>query len=156
MKGTKMKRQTRREFPERHGEGPRFAGTQTDVRLNRRSFLKKLGFMAGSASAISILPSCDSIGQIAGTRRKRPNIIFIMTDDHASHSLSCYRSKINQTPNLDRIATEGMLFNNSFCTNSICAPCRAVILTGKYSHINGVTDNRLKFAGCRQTSADYR
>ena len=66
-------------------------------------------------------------------RRMQPNIVFIMTDDHASHALSCYGSKINNTPNLDRIATEGMRFNNSFCTNSICAPCRAVILTGKYS-----------------------
>jgi arylsulfatase A-like enzyme len=74
-----------------------------------------------------------------------------MTDDHASHALSCYGSKINKTPNLDRIAKEGMLFNNSFCTNSICAPCRAVILTGKYSHINGVRDNRQKFDGSQQT-----
>jgi len=146
-----MKKQTRREFPERHAERPRFAGTQTDIRLNRRSFLQKLGFMAGSASALSILPNCDSIGQITGTGKRRPNIIFIMTDDHASHAMSCYGSKINKTPNLDRLAKEGMLFNNSFCTNSICAPCRAVILTGKYSHINGVTDNRLKFDGSQQT-----
>jgi arylsulfatase A-like enzyme len=74
-----------------------------------------------------------------------------MTDDHASHAMSCYGSKINKTPNLDRLAKEGMLFNNSFCTNSICAPCRAVILTGKYSHINGVIDNRKKFDGSQQT-----
>ena len=114
----------------------------------RREFLKSLGLMAGSAAGLSILPSCNTIGQIAG---RRPNIIFIMTDDHASHALSCYGSKINQTPNLDRIAAEGMLLANSFCTNSICAPCRAVILTGKYSHINGVTDNRLKFDGSQQT-----
>ncbi|MCH8120194.1 MAG: sulfatase [Planctomycetes bacterium] len=107
--------------------------------------------MAGSASALSLLPSCNSIGQITETGRKRPNIIFIMTDDHASHALSCYGSKINKTPNLDRIAAEGMLFNNSFCTNSICAPCRAVILTGKYSHINGVIDNGKKFDGSQQT-----
>jgi arylsulfatase A-like enzyme len=74
-----------------------------------------------------------------------------MTDDHASHALSCYGSKINKTPNLDRIATEGMRFANCFCTNSICAPCRAVVLTGKYSHLNGVKDNRLKFDGSQQT-----
>ena len=74
-----------------------------------------------------------------------------MTDDHASHAMSCYGSKINKTPNLDRLAREGMLFNNSFCTNSICAPCRAVILTGKYSHINGVIDNRQKFDPSQQT-----
>jgi len=115
----------------------------------RRDFLKRLGYMTGSAAALSIFP----IGRIFGqtTEKKRPNIIFIMTDDHASHAMSCYGSKINKTPNLDRIANEGMRFNNSFCTNSICAPCRAVILTGKYSHINGVIDNRKKFDGSQQT-----
>ena len=69
----------------------------------------------------------------------RPNILFIMADDHAAHALSCYGSKINQTPNLDRIAKEGMRFLNCFVVNSICTPSRAAILTGKYSHINGVT-----------------
>ena len=70
---------------------------------------------------------------------KRPNILFIMTDDHASHAMSCYGSKINQTPNLDRLAQEGMLFKNCFAVNAICTPSRAAILTGKYSHKNGVT-----------------
>ena len=115
----------------------------------RRDFLKHLGYMAGSATALSILPSCNTIGQTRD--RKRPNIIFIMSDDHASHAISCYGSKINKTPNFDRIAKEGMRFTNSFCTNSICAPCRAVILTGKYSHINGVKDNALTFDGSQQT-----
>ncbi|MDX1357766.1 MAG: sulfatase [Clostridia bacterium] len=68
----------------------------------------------------------------------RPNIIFIMTDDHASHAMSCYGSKINETPNMDRIADGGVRFNNCFCTNSICAPSRATILTGTHTHINGV------------------
>lgn len=72
------------------------------------------------------------------SENKQPNIIFIMSDDHAAHAMSCYDSKINETPNLDRIADEGMLFDNAFCTNSICAPSRANILTGKYSHENGV------------------
>jgi len=117
----------------------------------RREFLKTVGSVAASGAALSLLPSCASIGQTAGPKGKRPNIIFIMTDDHASHALSCYGSKINKTPNLDRLAKEGMLFENSFCTNSICAPCRAVILTGKYSHINGVIDNRKKFDGTQQT-----
>ena len=119
-------------------------------RQTRREFLKTIGLMAGSASALSVLQGCESISSSAASK-KRPNIIFIMTDDHASHALSCYGSKINKTPNLDRIAKQGMLFNNSFCTNSICAPCRAVILTGKYSHINGVTDNRKRFDGSQQT-----
>jgi len=122
---------------------------KTMKKVSRREFLKTLGSAAASGVGLSLLPSCSSIGQMAG--RKRPNIIFIMTDDHASHALSCYGSKINKTPNLDRLAKGGMLFKNSFCTNSICAPCRAVILTGKYSHINGVIDNRKKFDGSQQT-----
>ncbi|TVY10901.1 sulfatase family protein [Paenibacillus cremeus] len=69
---------------------------------------------------------------------KRPNILFIMSDDHAAHAISCYGSRINMTPNLDRIAEGGMRFDNCFCTNSICAPSRAVILTGLYNHLNGV------------------
>ncbi len=117
----------------------------------RREFLKTIGSMAASGMALSLLPSCNSMGQMMGVKAKRPNIIFIMTDDHASHALSCYGSKINKTPNLDRLAKEGMIFKNSFCTNSICAPCRAVILTGKYSHINGVIDNRKRFDGSQQT-----
>ena len=68
----------------------------------------------------------------------RPNVLFIMTDDHAAHALSCYGSRLNRTPNLDRIANEGMRFDNCFVTNSICTPSRATILTGKYSHLNGV------------------
>jgi arylsulfatase A-like enzyme len=69
----------------------------------------------------------------------RPNILYIMSDDHAYHAMSCYGSVVNQTPNIDRIAKEGALFDKYFVTNSICTPARAVILTGKYSHLNGVT-----------------
>ena len=68
-----------------------------------------------------------------------PNILFIMSDDHAAHAMSCYGSKINTTPQLDRIASEGMRFDNCFCTNSICTPSRASILTGTYNHVNGAT-----------------
>ena len=68
----------------------------------------------------------------------RPNIVFIMSDDHAAHAISAYGSRVNQTPNLDRLAREGMRFRNAFATNSICTPSRAVILTGQYSHLNGV------------------
>ena len=74
-------------------------------------------------------------------RNKKPNIIFIMTDDHARQAISAYGSYRNETPNIDRLANEGMLFENAYVTNSICAPSRAVILTGKYSHINGKIDN---------------
>ena len=80
----------------------------------------------------------------------RPNILFIMSDDHAAHAMSCYGSRVNETPNLDRIAEGGVRFDNCFCTNSICTPSRAVILAGTYNHINHVTtlatrmDNRLQ------------
>jgi arylsulfatase A-like enzyme len=67
-----------------------------------------------------------------------PNIVFVMADDHAAHAISAYGSRVNQTPNLDRLAREGMLFRNAFVTNSICTPSRASILTGTYSHKNGV------------------
>ncbi len=79
----------------------------------------------------------------------RPNLLFIMSDDHAAHAIGAYGSVINQTPNLDRIAEGGMLLNSCFCTNSICAPSRAAVLTGTYNHVNRVTtldthmDNRL-------------
>ncbi len=69
---------------------------------------------------------------------ERPNILFIMSDDHAAHAISAYGSKVNKTPNIDRIGKEGMRFSNCFVVNSICTPSRAAILTGKYSHINGV------------------
>ena len=81
----------------------------------------------------------------------RPNILFIFTDDHAYQALSCYGSKINETPNLDRIAKEGVRFDNCFVTNSICGPCRAVIQTGKYSHLNGFYRNGNTFDGSQQT-----
>ncbi len=88
---------------------------------------------------------------IADDAPARPNILFIFTDDHASHSMSCYGSDINETPNLDRIANEGMRFDNCFVTNSICGPSRAVILTGKYSHLNGFRVNGDRFDGSQQT-----
>lgn len=68
----------------------------------------------------------------------RPNILFIFSDDHAEHAISAYGSKVNQTPHLDRLANEGARFTNSFVTNSICTPSRATLLTGQYSHLNGV------------------
>jgi arylsulfatase A-like enzyme len=73
------------------------------------------------------------------TARSRPNIIFIMSDDHAAHAIGAYGSHVNRTPNLDRLARDGALLTSVFATNSICTPSRATILTGQYSHINGVT-----------------
>lgn len=76
---------------------------------------------------------------------QKPNIIFIMSDDHAYQAISAYDDKLMQTPNIDRIAKQGMLFTNAGVTNSICAPSRAVILTGKHSHLNGKIDNLSEF-----------
>ncbi|WP_237225831.1 sulfatase [Rubinisphaera sp. JC750] len=94
---------------------------------------------------------CLLLTAVPGRAADRPNILFIFTDDHANHAISCYGSQINETPNLDRIANEGMRFDNCFCTNSICGPSRAVILTGKYSHKNGFYRNGNKFNGGQQT-----
>jgi len=110
----------------------------------RRDFLKTGGTL-GVAAALSRLASAER------SSATRPNILFIMADDHASHAISCYGSRINSTPNIDRIGKGGMRFDNCFCTNSICAPSRAVILTGKYSHLNGVRTNSEKFDGSQQT-----
>lgn len=85
---------------------------------------------------------------------KRPNIIYIMADDHAAQAISAYGhpiSKLAPTPNIDRIAQNGALFKNNFCTNSICGPSRAVVLTGKHSHINGFRMNGERFDGDQQT-----
>ena len=76
---------------------------------------------------------------------ERPNIIFIMSDDHAYQAISAYNDNLIATPNIDRIAQQGMLFRNACVTNSICAPSRATILTGKHTHLNGKIDNRLPF-----------
>ncbi len=89
---------------------------------------------------------------LALSAAERPNILFIMTDDHASHSLSCYGSKINQTPNLDRLGADGIRFDRAFVCNSICTPSRATVLTGKYSHLNGTPVFNL-FDGAQQTVA---
>lgn len=111
--------------------------------ITRREMLYGLG-------AISTLAlSCATTH--AGQGARRPNILFIMTDDHTVQAMSCYGSKINETPNLDRIAEAGMLFDNCFCTNSLCGPSRACILTGKYSHLNGFRRNGDTFDGSQMT-----
>jgi hypothetical protein len=87
----------------------------------------------------------------ADANKGRPNILFIFCDDHAYQALSAYGHGLNQTPNLDRIAKQGMLFENCFVTNSLCGPSRAVVQTGKYSHLNGYYGN----AGIEKFSADH-
>ncbi len=83
--------------------------------------------------------------------QQRPNIIYIMSDDHDANAISAYNTTFINTPNIDRIAQEGILFNRSFVGNSICGPARATILTGLHSHKNGFIDNRSRFDGAQTT-----
>ena len=98
------------------------------------SRLNKFAFVFAYALLSNILLAAD-----------RPNIVFVFSDDHATQAISAYGSKINETPNIDRIAREGAIFYNSFCANSICGPSRACILTGKHSHLNGFLRNGNRF-----------
>ena len=101
---------------------------------------------------VIVLASCmHGIPKPAPTPAGPPNILFVFTDDHGYQAISAYGSRVNQTPTIDRLAREGMLFRNCFVTNSICGPSRAVILTGKHSHLNGVPTNGRKFDGSQQT-----
>ena len=99
---------------------------------------------------LSVITLCISYawGQ---TYHSPPNILFIMTDDHAVKAISAYDDNLIHTPNIDRIAKEGALFKQAFATNAICAPSRATILTSKFSHLNGQKDNHDVFDGSQQT-----
>ena len=90
----------------------------------------------------------DASGGLSGSR---PNIIFIFSDDHAPHAISAYGSVINETPQIDRLAREGAIFNANYCGNSICGPSRATILTGLHSHANGFMRNGNRFDSAQQT-----
>lgn len=90
----------------------------------------------------------------AAVAAERPNIVFIFSDDHALQAISSYGGRLKEiapTPNIDRLAKEGAIFENSFCANSICGPSRACILTGKHSHINGFKHNSNNFDGSQWT-----
>lgn len=101
---------------------------------------------------ITLIVACDTSKRaLSQNDTKRPNIIVIMTDDHAKNAMSLYGSQLIRTPNMDHIGKEGITFKNAFVTNSICGPSRAVILTGKYSHINGFRDNGDRFDGSQWT-----
>ena len=107
---------------------------------NLLNYMKKL-FLICSVILIYtfFLLSCENPKK--NQKPSRPNIVFIMSDDHAYQAISAYGHNLNNTPNIDRIANEGAIFNRGFVTNSICAPSRAVMLTGKHSHMNGKVDN---------------
>jgi len=109
--------------------------------VSRRAFLKHTAAVAVAAPLLTG----------AAPNSTRPNIVFIFSDDHAENAISAYGSRINKTPNIDRIAREGAIFLNNTCCNSICAPSRAAILTGKHSHTNGQRTNKDRFDGSQVT-----
>ena len=115
-------------------------------------------FLATLLLCVAVLPAT---ALVQGPRAGRPNIIYIMTDDHAAHAISAYGSRVNKTPHIDRLAREGALLTSVFATNSICTPSRAAILTGQYAHINGVTmfnrfdSSRMTVARLLQQSGYY-
>lgn len=104
-----------------------------------------LRLLAGVTIALSVV-SAPRV-----TAADRPNILFIFSDDHALKGIGAYGSKFAKTPNLDRLAKEGMLFRHCMVTNSICGPSRATVLTGKYNHLNGFPDNSSVFDNTQQT-----
>jgi arylsulfatase A-like enzyme len=120
--------------------------------MNRRDFMRLAG--AGTAAAVMGGFSNGRNGLFGKDCKDKPNIIFIMSDDHAASAISAYGgflAEVAPTPNIDRLAKEGIRFDNCFCTNSICTPSRAAILTGKYSHKNGVKTLDDIFDGSQQT-----
>ncbi|MDX1427509.1 MAG: sulfatase [Salegentibacter mishustinae] len=117
-----------------------------------------LSFLFLAISLISCKNNSEERELDKDQKKKSPNIVFIMTDDHAAQAISAYGhpvSKLAPTPNIDRIANNGVKFNNNFCTNSICGPSRAVILTGKHSHLNGFRMNGETFDGSQPTLPKY-
>jgi arylsulfatase A-like enzyme len=88
---------------------------------------------------------------VVSSGQQQPNILYIMSDDHDADAISAYNKKFISTPNIDRLAKEGMLFKNVFVGNSICGPARATLLTGQHSHKNGVKNNRTRFDSSKIT-----
>ena len=109
--------------------------------INRRRALQLLGGGASSLALLQALAAKPRDSRAATPQRDAPNIIFIMTDDQARNALSIYGNTILKTPNMDRIGNEGIRFDQSFVTTSVCAPSRASYLTGLYAHTHGVTSN---------------
>ena len=105
--------------------------------------------LVAALAALGPLGSSACRSQV--TKPQTPNIVFIFADDHANKAISAYGSVINKTPNIDRIARQGMRFDHCFVTNSLCGPSRACILTGKYSHKNGFFRNGNRFDGRQMT-----
>ena len=105
-----------------------------------------------SLTGAAVLSSLSSCKEKKSEEVKKPmNVVYIMCDDHSYQTISAYDQRYMQTPNIDRIANEGVRFTNSFVANSLSGPSRACMLTGKHSHANGFTDNTTTFDGNQQT-----
>lgn len=131
--------------------------------VSQKGFFRLIAFIV-SSGLIALLIIAKSEAQLTSENKAsprtsvpqkladKPNIIWITTEGVPISVLGCYGSKFIKTPNIDRIAKEGMLFTNSFCTNALCAPSRATLLTGKYSHLNGMLSNPGETTGHVTTS----
>ena len=129
--------------------------------ISRKNALKRLG---GLTLGLPFMPSLmsnfpfENKNEYKQFLRKKikgkPNILWITTEGVPVNALGCYGSTIAPTPNIDRIAKEGMLFKNSFCNNALCAPSRATLLTGKYNHLNGMFSN-YEFASNGQPASTF-
>lgn len=107
-----------------------------------------------SGALCAVTGSAHSAEKPAAEPQKRPNIIYIMSDDHAVQAISAYGHPLSQvapTPNIDRLAAEGVRFDRAYCGNSVSGPSRATILTGKHSHANGFRTNADFFDGSQTT-----
>ena len=116
--------------------------------MKRRDFLK-------GVSAAGVVSTFCGVGTLRAVGAKdRPNIVWIFSDDHAYQAIGTYGgrlAKLNPTPNIDKLAAAGMRFDKSYVGNSICAPSRGTLLTGKHSHLHGMTSNGPRFDQGQQT-----
>ena len=116
-----------------------------------RNFSEKYVCVTSLMTVLVTLTTACAPDTPTATQDTRPNILFIMSDDHSERAISAYGSNLISTPNIDRIADEGVIFRNSFVANSICGPSRAIMLTGKHSHKNGFRNNQDRFEGSQPT-----
>lgn len=116
------------------------------VRTRARSFVLLVAAVAGGH-----VSGQAPAGQEPAAGRSRPNILLIVSDDHAAHAVSAYDERLDRTPCLDRLAAEGMRFDRAMVSNSLCGPSRATMLTGKYSHAHGFSRNEQRFDGSQWT-----
>ena len=121
---------------------------------NLKRFVGKFSAVGTAVIGLATLSACTE-NPVAAEAISQPNILFIMSDDHSERAISAYGSTLINTPNIDRIANEGVLFRNSFVANSICGPSRAIMLTGKHSHKNGFRSNNDQFDGAQPTYPQY-